>query len=175
MITRNTYRVLVWAIVVLLATNLSMGFSFLYHKQQDRQLAEKAAQDEIEIPAQQRARFFREQLSLDAGQLVVFRDLNREFNRTGHQINGRLERLRVEMVAEMGTQKPNAEKLKGISAEIGQLHAQLKTATIDYYLKMKAVCNPAQQEKLNTLFMQILQENEDVSLPARRGRNRGNR
>lgn len=152
-----------------------MGFSFLYHKQQDQKGAQVEEQTAVEIPAEQRTRFFREKLGLVPEQVNVFRELNREFNRNAHQINNSLEQLRIEMVTELGQSNPNDERLKIISAKIGALHTELKTVTISYYLEMKAVCDTSQQQKLNDIFMGMLKTKEDVSLPKRGGRNRGNR
>lgn len=175
MALENKYRILIWVIVILVATNLSMGISFLYHKQQDKKLLEQTEQEAIELPAQQRTRFFREQLNLQPEQVDVFRDLTRNFNRTAWQINHQLENLRVEMVTEMGSKNPDREKLEKIAQEIGNLHAQIKNETIAYYLGMKDACNEEQQEKLNEIFISVLQRNEDVRLPRRGGRFRNNR
>lgn len=175
MVSRNKYRILIWVIVILVATNLSMGFSFLYHKQQDKKLAEQTEQEAIELPARQRTRFFREQLNLQPQQMEIFRELNRSFNRTAWQINHQLESLRIEMVRELGLENPHAQKLASISEEIGKLHTQLKNETIDYYLAMKEACTDEQQEKLNEIFISVLQKNEDVRLPQRGGRFRNNR
>ncbi len=175
MTTRNKYRILIWVIVILVATNLSMGFSFLYHKQQDKKLLEQTEQETIELPAQQRTRFFREQLNLEPGQVEVFRELNRSFNRTAWQINHQLERLRVDMVREMGRENPDKQKLESISEDIGDLHTRLKNETIDYYLSMKEVCNQDQQTRLNEIFLSVLEGNEDVRLPQRGRRFRNNR
>jgi hypothetical protein len=166
MIKQNTYRTLIWVIVVLLATNLSMGISFLYHKQHDKKLAEQAQENAIEMPAQQRTKFFREQLNLNPEQVDKFRDWNREFNRTGWEITLQLENLRVEMVTELGKQTPDETRLENISKEIGEMHTKLKKETIGYYMKMKAECNTEQKEKLNVIFMSMLKKNEDVKLPA---------
>lgn len=170
----NTYRSLTWIIVILLATNLSMGISFLYHKQQDRKQKEQVEEAAIEIPAQQRTRFFREELGLNYEQVDKFRELNREFNRTAWNISHNLERLRAEMVLEMGANEPNQEKLETITTEIGAMHTELKKVTVDYYMKMKAECNDEQKEKLNEIFMSMLKKNEDVKLPGGYGRNRRN-
>jgi Spy/CpxP family protein refolding chaperone len=175
MAIQNKYRILIWVIVILAATNLSMGLSFLYHKQQDKKLAEQTEQEAIELPAQQRTRFFREQLNLQPQQVEIFRDLNRNFNRTAWQINHRLESLRIEMVTEVGKSTPDKKRLKEISNEIGALHTEVKNETIDYYLEMKAICNEEQQKKLNEIFISVLQKNEDVRLPQRGGRFRNNR
>lgn len=172
---QNKYRILVWVIVILVATNLSMGLSFLYHKQQDKKLAEQIEQEAIELPALRRTRFFREQLNLQPQQMEIFRELNRNFNRAAWQINHQLESLRIEMVRELGLKNPDVQKLASISEEIGKLHTQLKNETIDYYLAMKKACTEEQQEKLNEIFISVLQKNEDVKLPQQGRQFRNNR
>lgn len=170
---RNTYRILIWIIVILFATNLSMGVSFLYHKKQDSKFIEQMEEVAIEMPSERRTRFFREQLNLQRNQMDTFRELNRSFNRTAWQITHQLESLRIEMVRELGKDNPNKKTLKSISTQIGELHTNLKDETINYYLKMKEVCSDEQKEKLNEIFISMLKKNEDVSLPEK-GRNRFN-
>lgn len=170
---RNTYRILIWIIVILFASNLSMGISFLYHKQKDKQFMEQMEEAAIEVPSERRTRFFREQLNLQFDQMDKFRELNRSFNRTAWQITHQLEDLRVEMVRELGEKNPNDDTLKSISKQIGELHTALKNETIIYYLGMKEVCNEEQKIKLNEIFISMLKKNEDVQLPSN-GRNRSN-
>jgi len=173
MTKRNTYRIFIWIIAILLATNLSMGISFLYHKQQDKRMMEQMEEATIEVPAQRRTRFFREQLNLRRDQMDTFRNLNRTFNRTAWDITHQLELLRIEMVSELGKDNPSKKKLDSISNEIGKLHTQLKKETIDYYMSMRAECDETQRKKLNEIFMSMLKQNEDVKLPEY-GRNRRN-
>ncbi|MGM0622207.1 MAG: Spy/CpxP family protein refolding chaperone [Bacteroidota bacterium] len=178
MITRNKYRILTWLVVILLATNISMGVSFIYHKQQDKKLLEQVntEETEIEIPAQQRTRFFREQLDLQPAQVEVFRELNRDFNRSAWQITNQLAGLRIQMIEELGKEIPDSLKLNAITEEIGILHTELKKETIRYYREMEEECNPGQRQKLNEIFMSMLRQEEDVKLPQRGRRNRfGNR
>lgn len=170
----NKYQILVWIIVILLATNISMGVSFLYHKQQDKKMSEQTEEATVNIPAERRTRFFREQLDLHRDQMDTFRELNRNFNRSAWQINHDLEVLRVKMVEQMGKEKPDQAKLDSVSTQIGGLHTKLKNETIAYYLAMKKECDEQQREKLNEIFMSVLQQNEDVKLP-QNGRNRLNR
>ena len=170
----NKYRILTGVIIILIATNLSMGISFLYHRQQDKKIVEQQQEASVEVPAQQRTRFFREQLNLRPDQVEIFRELNRNFNQTAWQINHSLERLRIEMVNEMGRREPDEARLKEVSRDIGELHTQLKDETIKYYLAMKEVCTEEQQARLNQLFISILQSNEDVRLPQRGRRFRHN-
>lgn len=170
MATKTTYRTLIWVIVILLATNLSMAITFLYHKQQDKRSLKQTEESKIEVPAEQRTRFFREQLNLSLEQVNQFRDLNRNYNRTARDITFQLEKLRTEMVEELGKQEPDRELLNTLTKTIGELHAQLKNATIEYYLGMKTACDESQKVKLNEIFKSMLKQNEDVKLPGRQGR-----
>jgi len=172
--SENKYRILIWMVVILAATSLSMGLSFWYHKQQDKKAAIKA-EETIEMPSEQRTRFFREQLNLRPDQMNTFRNLNRNYNREAKQISFQLESLRIEMVQEMGRKNPNQKTLGNITKEIGKLHTELKELTIKYYLDMREVCDANQQEKLNEIFMSMSKSKEDVSLPQRGRRLRGNR
>ncbi len=172
MMKKPTYRSLVWIIAILIATNLSMGISFLYHKQQDKKFMNQIEEAAIKVPSERRTRFFREQLNLDSGQLTQFRELNRSYNKTAWQISHQLEVLRREMVQELGRENSNKKVLKSISSQIGELHSELKDKTIDYYLEMKKVCNEEQRNKLNEIFISMLKKNEDVSLPKYGGRHR---
>jgi hypothetical protein len=152
-----------------------MGLSFWYHRQQEKETISKIEDGKVEMPSEQRTRFFREQLSLGPDQLETFRELNRDYNRNARNISYQLENLRVEMVEEMGEKNPNPEKLRDISQNIGQLHSELKDLTIKYYLDMKEACDENQQEKLNEIFLSMSKAKEDVSLPQRGRGNRGNR
>ena len=173
MTKRNTYRIFIWVIAILLATNLSMGISFLYHKQQDKKVLEQMEEAAIEVPAQRRTRFFREQLNLRFDQMDTFRTLNRTFNQTAWNITHRLEFLRIEMISELGKENPNKKRLDSITKEIGELHTKLKKETISYYMGMRDACDETQRKKLNEIFMSMLKKNEDVKLPEY-GRNRRN-
>jgi Spy/CpxP family protein refolding chaperone len=173
----SSYRTLIWTIVILLATNLSMGITFLYHKQQDKKAAQKTEEAVIDVPTEQRTRFFREQLNLTPEQVDQFRELNRDYNRTAWQIAHQLESLRAEMVEEMSKPEPVQQRLDEITKEIGELHTRLKNVTIGYYTGMKTVCNAEQKEKLNEIFRSMLKQNENVKLPGgygRKGRGFGN-
>jgi Spy/CpxP family protein refolding chaperone len=170
MATKNTYRILIWLVVILAATNLSMGISFWYHKQQDKKATET---QQVEMPSEQRTRFFREQLNLQPDQVDSFRELNRTYNRSARRISDQLTQLRIEMVEEMGKADADTAKLHAISSEIGEMHKTLKDLTVDYYLDMKAVCNENQQEKLKEVFLSMTKSKEDVSLPQRGGRRYG--
>jgi hypothetical protein len=174
MAAKNKYRILIWVIAILVAVNLSMGISFFYHTEQDKLMMKQTEEENIEIPAQQRTRFFREQLDLNPQQVDLFRELNRDFNRTTGQIQNQLSELRIIMVNEMGLKDPDMEKLNEIAIQIGDLHEELKIITIEYYLAMKEVSTEEQQAKLHKIFLSVLNENKDIRLPQNGRRYRRN-
>lgn len=167
-----SYKTLVWLIVILVATNLSMGISFLYHKKQDLKTMKQPEKDSIVVPSEQRTKFFKEQLNLSSDQVDKFRELNRNYNRTARDITYELESLRAKMVEELGKNDAETEQLSAITKSIGELHTKLKDVTIEYYLGMKKICNEPQKAKLNEVFKSMLKQNEDIRLPGRQGRYR---
>jgi len=176
MVKQNTYRLLVWAVIILLATNISMAVSFLVHKKQDQNNLEKQEQAIINVPTEQQTKFFREQLNLTPEQMNPFREINRNYNRATNAVAHKLEDLRIEMVGELGKEHPDKNRLNEITTEIGNLHKELKNITIEYYQQMNNVCDRQQREKLNAIFMSMVNKNGEENPQQRGRRNRfGNR
>ena len=73
----------------------------------------------------------------------------------------------------MGKVEPDTVRLNTISREIGDHHEQLKKLTVNYYLKMKSVCDDNQQVKLNAIFREMVQKEDTVTV--RQGQGRGYR
>lgn len=163
-------KIYIWLIIILLATNLATIASVLYHI-----YAEKATTpvQNAEMPNEQRTRFLVDQLNLDMQQAGQFREMNRTFNRTANPITRNLESLRLQMLEEMAQATPDTAKLETITREIGDLHRELKNATVEFYIRMKTICNEEQQTKLYQIFHSMLNQEEDVKLP--RGRHQGGR
>lgn len=165
-------KLLIWAVFILLATNISMAVSFLYHKKQDQAAAEKQDLAAIDIPAEQQTKFFREQLNLSDEQVGPFREFSRSYNRSTNQLARRLENLRIDMVSELGKANSDTLQLNGITTEIGNLHRELKNITVEYYRQLKHVCDEQQKTRLNEIFMSMVNKNDEVQPPQRGRRNR---
>jgi Spy/CpxP family protein refolding chaperone len=161
--SNTKYRILIWIIVILVATNLSTIGSFYYHRFSEAK--ETKQEDQDAIPGEQRTRFFRDQLNLNAEQLDQFRNINRTFNRTARDIEMNLVQLRADMINELGSQKPDSIRLGQISLEIGNNHRELKQVTATFYLDMKKICTAQQQEKLYGIFQTMLNKESHVNLP----------
>jgi Spy/CpxP family protein refolding chaperone len=166
----NKTGLLIGIIIILVATNLATIISGIIHSSKIR----RAENIKIEVPFNKRADFFHEQLGLTPEQRNYFMDFNREFNHNARAITKQMNSLRYWMIKEMAESNPDKSKLNEICANIGALHSQLKGSTVDYYLKMKGVCNKQQQEQLNILFERMLNSDGNIDM-MRQGFGRQNR
>lgn len=161
----NKYRILIWIIVILVATNLSTIGSFYYHRMTEMELAKATMSEQTTIPGEQRTRFFRDELNLSDDQIDSFRQINRTFNRTARGIEMNLAQLREDLINELGTENPDSTRLHQMATEVGNNHRELKQVTTTFYLDMKKLCNPEQQAKLHEIFQSMLNKDNQVNLP----------
>ncbi len=159
------YRISLWIIVILLATNLATIGSFYYHRISEDTQTKTEQKEYQSVPGEQRTRFFREQLGLNDEQLIRFREINRTFNRTAKQLELSLAQLREEMIDELGRLDPDTARLDQIATEVGNNHRQLKQVTVTFYMEMKNRCTPGQQDKLHELFKAMLNKESQINLP----------
>jgi Spy/CpxP family protein refolding chaperone len=159
----NKNRILIWVIVILVATNLSTIGSFYYHRISEAK--ETKQENQNTIPGEQRTRFFRDQLNLNDEQIDQFRDINRAFNRTARSIETNLTQLREDMIKELGTQNPDSARLNQMATQVGNNHRELKQVTTTFYLDMKKICTAEQQAKLHEIFQSMLNKDNQVNLP----------
>lgn len=161
----NKYRILIWIIVILVATNLSTIGSFYYHRITELKAATSKQEEQTTLPGEQRTRFFRDELNLNNDQLNQFRDINRTFNRTARGIELNLAQLREDLIKELGVQNPDSTRLNLIATEVGNNHRELKQVTTTFYLNMKKICTAEQQAKLHEIFQSMLNKDTQVNLP----------
>jgi len=166
-------RQLLYALVILLVViNLVTVFSvarFLNNQTEQTTTTESGK----ETSGIHRTKFFSDVLNLDEDQQAIFRELNRTFNQTANQIYRDLSHRRIDLVDEMGMLNPDTLVLQTLAREIGDLHTNLKTLTIDFYIGLKAVCSPEQQDLLFHQFRNLLNTEEDLNTPRGRGSGRG--
>ena len=165
MIPNRKYQILIWIIIILVATNLSTIGSFYYHRINESKTTDLKQEDQKAIPGEQRTRFFRDQLSLNAEQLDQFRDINRTFNRTARDIEMNLAQLREDLINELGAQNPDSTRLNQIAYEVGNNHRELKLVTTTFYQNMKKICTAEQQVKLHKIFQSMLNKDNQINLP----------
>jgi Spy/CpxP family protein refolding chaperone len=160
--TRN--RLLIWAVLILLATNIAIVVSALSYS--GRIKAEERTRSEEMADA--RVMFFRDHLQLTESQQRDFMIMNRSFTQNASRMTSRLDILRRSMVNELARPEPDMKKVEEITTEIGLLHRDLKQETAAYYLDLKKVCTPEQQERLKEMFM-VMSDPEGDPDALRRG------
>ncbi len=165
-------QLLYFLVILLLVVNVVTVLSVVrFIKQHKNQTVEAVTGEDI--PGSHRTKFFSDELQLQDDQQIVFRDLNRTFNQTANQIYRELSHLRLDLVDELGHTNPDTLQLQNISRDIGELHTELKMLTTDFYLGLKHVCTPEQKDVLYGLFMNMLDEDNQLNTP--RGRGSGGR
>ena len=161
-------KLLSWLVVILLITNMVTILTVLSGTKDE--LVSQRMISKTEVPGDNRTHFFKEELNLTDEQLAPFRDANRRFNRHARGIANNMSSLRVQMLDELFADSVSQEKLQSVADEIGVEHRQLKMATCNFYLELKAICTPDQKEKLALLFQSLLNSDERVKLPGKRNR-----
>jgi len=155
--TRN--RLLIWIILILLATNIATVISVMVNS--GRMNADRRARGEEMADA--RVMFFKEHLQLSEIQMSEFIQLNRKFGLAAGPMTRELDLLRRNMIIELSMAEPDMKKVEKITEDIGSLHKQMKQATSKYYLGLKGICTPEQQELLKEIFMVMSDPSGDLN------------
>jgi len=165
------YKILPWLVLFLFATNAGTVISLVKHMKAKTETAPGNIEAGDKMPDIQRTKYFTMELDLDPDQQDLVWDLNQQFNRQANRISRELSLLRFDMVSELGKADPDEQYLSSLSVSIGDRHAELKEATIKFYMGIKNICTPEQNEKLLGIFQGLLGEDEQGH--ARRGRGQG--
>jgi hypothetical protein len=161
----NKTRLLIWLVIILAAVNIATIVSALSYSGK----ISRAEQERLTAETDARVMMFRDYLELDVRQMDVFVQLNRSFSQNAGRTTNRLDMLRRSMINELAQDNPDMKKVDQITAEIGELHRQLKESTAEYYLGLKEVCNPSQRERLREMFVVMSDPESDMD-SFRRGR-----
>lgn len=168
MTTSNNQRILVWIIVILIATNLSTVGSFYYHKLSEVKVPVRHQEIQTDIAVDHTTSFFSNQLNLEADQTDQFRAINQSYNRTAKGIELNLSYLRRDLIEELGVQNVDTLRINQLTFEIGENHRKLKQLTATYYLNMKKICSKDQQAKLHSIFQSM--QNKEGQEKLQKGR-----
>jgi len=153
--TENTYKWMVWVIVILALMNIATIVTVIYNrnKANSEVTVESARQSQSPVLSMKYSgRYFRDQLGFNNDQMSRFAEFNPVFRENVRSINNELDLLRDQMLSEMAAEECDSGKLDQLSDSIGYLHANLKKVTYKYYLDIKNICDQQQQEKLEELF-----------------------
>lgn len=155
---------LIWIVTILVVTNASTIATILYRNSQIQKAIENP-QPEIEIPDGHLGRFFRNELGLNPQQHRQFRVFRQKFHSQANSLSAQMQLTRNEMLEELGKEESDTVRLHHLAEELGQMHTELKHLTFEYYLSMKSICNPEQQQKLYGFFKTTINKQDEQILP----------
>ena len=166
MTNRFNTKTLINIIVFLVVLNLSTIGTIIYHIYSSKEEeGNEVVVEQVDVPDRGLGRFFRQQLNLTSEQHVRFRNFRREFHAKANKVTNELQEKRDEFMNELGKEQSDIERLHELSKEIGELHAELKHLTFEYYLQMKNICDKEQQQKLYIIFRSMMNSGENGAVP----------
>ncbi|HAM09557.1 MAG: hypothetical protein A2X05_01290 [Bacteroidetes bacterium GWE2_41_25] len=164
---------LIWVIVALALLNVSTLGTILFQRYTyNRSLRAETVRSATANPnyGTFSGNYFGESLNLTPEQQSEFRKFDPRFREKVKEINFSLSELRSEMLGEMTKSEVDTEKLDELSEMIGKRHSDLKKLTYKYYLDLRSICDPQQQQLLETLFAETLMYDRNPG--SQGGRNR---
>lgn len=145
----NKYTTLWWVVILLLTLNVVTIGTIIYRSYHP--LAPPTITIEQDTPPLNGA-FFRNELHFDDSQMALFKSENQKFKAKAVVTVGEIERLKQDMFKVLDSDEPDEAKIRSIAEEIGKQHRKLKIETAQFYLTLKQMCRPDQQDKLSTVF-----------------------
>jgi len=149
-------KTLIVIIIVLFATNISTLYTVWNLSNNTVTTVSDTVKSKVFNPNIPMGRLLKQELQLTPEQISSFREFRKEYYPYVHKKYDSLHIKRHELLKELAKENPDTVVLLSISEEIGAMHADLKMATNNFYLNMKSVCTPEQQQKLNHIFEAML-------------------
>ncbi|HPW65559.1 MAG TPA: hypothetical protein PLY32_00930 [Salinivirgaceae bacterium] len=157
----NKNKILVRIIVLLAILNLTTIISILHHRYKDKQATETViVTGEGQNPLS--GRFFMQEVGFDDEQMEQFRQINRKFKPKSNQIILQMDSIKVLIFDELNKQNVDTTRLKQLNTRFGELHAELKDETNNFYLKLKEISNTEQTEKLKNAFKPLFYKDNAI-------------
>ncbi|MBN2166599.1 MAG: periplasmic heavy metal sensor [Marinilabiliaceae bacterium] len=161
MLTEKKYKLLKWAVIILLILNISTISSIIWHVNQpsENTLPKRIPPFEQTNRSGKMRDVLHNNLNLDNNQKILFDKYHNNFRQEAYEIALNMEILREEILKELMKNEPDRKILHQYSEEIGNAHRDLKILTYQFFLDLKKVCNPEQTIKLEKMFRTIMQVN----------------
>lgn len=145
-------QILTWMVVLLVVLNAVTIGTIIYHQRQEKNGAADLSIGTYGGANPLNGRFFRQEMGFNTRQMEAFRELNQAFRPASMEITFRIDSLKEEMYNQLTGGKADSLVLQKLAAEIGLLHGQLKIETVRFYIRLNALCDSQQQERLAAVF-----------------------
>lgn len=147
--TEKNIKFLVYAVIILLIVNLAALGTIIMWKFKANETSKTPA---TENNASFTGYYLKNLLEIQTEQLDEFRSIQQEFTQQARRVTMQLNKEKAAMFEEMNQANPDTIELNRHAAESGRQHAQLKTLSYEYFLKLNKLCTPEQRVKLKKEF-----------------------
>lgn len=145
----NKVKLYGWLAALLLVVNIAT-IATIFYQIRDEDLNEVLV-IEPDSPGFN-GRYFRHQLGFDATQMEQFRVANRQFRTQANLIISSINEQKQAMYAQLTADQPSDEEIQRIATQIGHQHQALKMETARFYLALRQIATPEQQQRLEKIF-----------------------
>ena len=97
-----------------------------------------------------------EELRLTDDQKDFFREAGVRFNENSKRILMAYHRSKIRMFDELAKHNPDTALIRHLTDSLGDRQTELEKATAIYFLQLKHVCNPVQQQHFPRIFHRLL-------------------
>jgi Spy/CpxP family protein refolding chaperone len=145
---KNT--IIIWILSAMLIITLSALGTMIFHDKCKR-LTQQETKD-----CGMRCNLLTEELGLSESQAKSVDMIRARHRQATMATADSLRFSRSALVTELGRETPDTLRLRQLSRSIGGLQTQLVDQTIDQYLRIRKECTPEQQEKLSSLYYELM-------------------
>jgi Spy/CpxP family protein refolding chaperone len=146
----RTNKIIIWILSAMLIITLSALGTIIFRNKCKR-VTEQEAQG-----CGMRCNLLTEELGLSETQAKTIDGIRAMHRKATMATADSLRFRRSELVTELGREIPDTLRLHDLSRKIGDLQARLVDQTIDQYLRIRNECTPEQQEKLSSLYYELM-------------------
>jgi Spy/CpxP family protein refolding chaperone len=143
-------RVLVWLVAVLLLVNVAAILTMIYH-------VYFSSDNEISAVMPDAGQIVVKELNFDEEQQRQYHEFRQDYILASEPVLKQMTEIRHEILNEVSESLPDTAKLNSLADNIGKQHASMKKTTIAHLLRVKAICNPSQQDNLDRLILEMMQ------------------
>lgn len=141
-------RFVFWLLIFLVVINLSAFITFLVFFSQNYSASRQLQKGNPGMA-------FRKELSLTEAQSGKVGAILADYRKSTGTVSSGIRNYRVQILEELTKDKPDTILLNNCVEEICSLQKKMQKASVQQYLALKEICNPAQCQRLSNLYFEL--------------------
>lgn len=99
-----------------------------------------------------------EELEFSSEQKERFNELRHQHRQSIKALFVKNREIRNNLLDELGTSKPDIDKAYLFAVEMGNIHAELKKNSVDHFFRIREICDDEQKKKLSEMHIKMKKE-----------------